>query len=97
MEADEAVEAVTFSEVGQWVMLPLKRPHHHEVVAKVVTQIWKVEAAVNGLPEVTVVKGDCKECVWLDMHSKQGYALNKWMEGLSDEAYYSWESPKKID
>ena len=55
MEADEAAEAVTFSEVGQWVMLPLKRPHHHEVVAKVVTQIWKVEAAVNGLPEVTVV------------------------------------------
>ena len=27
---------------------------------------------------------------------KQGYALKNWMEGLSDEAYYPWESPKKI-
>ena len=27
---------------------------------------------------------------------KQGYALMNWVEGLSDEAYYHWESPKKI-
>ena len=26
---------------------------------------------------------------------KQGYALKNWMEGLSDEAYYPWESQKK--
>ena len=26
---------------------------------------------------------------------KQGYALKIWVEGLSDEAYYPWESPKK--
>ena len=28
------------------------------------------------------------------LYSKQGHALN-WVEGLSDEAYYPWESPKK--
>ena len=27
---------------------------------------------------------------------KQGYALKNWVEGLSDEAFYPWESPKKI-
>ena len=27
--------------------------------------------------------------------SKQGYALKNWVQGLSDEAYYPWESPKK--
>ena len=27
----------------------------------------------------------------------QGYALKNWVEGLSDEAYYPWESPKKFD
>ena len=26
---------------------------------------------------------------------KQGYALKNWVEGLSDEAWYPWESPKK--
>ena len=25
----------------------------------------------------------------------QGYALKNWVEGLSDEAYYPWESPNK--
>ena len=28
---------------------------------------------------------------------KQGYELKNWVEGLSDEAYYHRESPKKID
>ena len=28
--------------------------------------------------------------------TKQGYALKNWVEGLSDEAFYPWESPKKI-
>ena len=27
---------------------------------------------------------------------KQGYALKNWVEELSDEAFYPWESPKKI-
>ena len=27
---------------------------------------------------------------------KQGYTLKNWMEGISDEAYHPWESPKKI-
>ena len=27
--------------------------------------------------------------------TKQGYALKNWVEGLSDEAYYPWESQKK--
>ena len=31
-----------------------------------------------------------------NISTKQGYALKKWVEGLSDEAFYSWESPKKI-
>ena len=30
------------------------------------------------------------------MISKQGYALKNWAEELSDEAFYPWESPKKI-
>ena len=30
------------------------------------------------------------------LHCKQGYALKNWVEGLSDEAFYPWESPKKI-
>ena len=30
------------------------------------------------------------------MNNKQGYALKNWVEGLSDEAFYPWESPKKI-
>ena len=25
----------------------------------------------------------------------QGYALSNWVEGLSDEAFYPWESPPK--
>ena len=29
-------------------------------------------------------------------HCKQGHALKNWVEGLSDEAFYPWESPKKI-
>ena len=28
------------------------------------------------------------------MCTKQGYALKNWVEGLSDEAYYTCESPK---
>ena len=32
-----------------------------------------------------------------DVQFKQGYAFKNWVEGLSDEAYYPWESPKKID
>ena len=31
-----------------------------------------------------------KEC--FDLSIKQGYALKNWVEGLSDEAYYPWES-----
>ena len=27
---------------------------------------------------------------------KQGYVLKNWVEGLSDEAFYPWESPKRI-
>ena len=27
--------------------------------------------------------------------NKQGYSLKKWLEGLSDEAYYPWQSGKK--
>ena len=30
------------------------------------------------------------------MSSKQGFALKNWVEGLSDEAYYPWESLKEI-
>ena len=30
------------------------------------------------------------------MQLKQGYVLKNWLEGLSDEAFYCWESPKKI-
>ena len=29
-------------------------------------------------------------------HAKQGHALIKCVEGVSDEAFYPWESPKKI-
>ena len=32
----------------------------------------------------------------MSLYSKQGYALKNWVEGLSDEAFYPWESPKKI-
>ena len=36
------------------------------------------------------IKLDC-------MHTrKQGHTLNNWVEGLSDEAYYPWESRKNI-
>ena len=35
--------------------------------------------------------------IWLYLiKSKQGYAFKNWVDGLSDEAYYPWESPKKI-
>ena len=30
------------------------------------------------------------------MSSKQGFALKNWVEGLSDEAYYPWESLNTI-
>ena len=30
------------------------------------------------------------------MINKQGHALKNWVEGLSDEAFYPWESPKEI-
>ena len=30
------------------------------------------------------------------MSIKQGYALKNWVEGISDEVYYPWESPKKM-
>ena len=30
------------------------------------------------------------------MSNKQGYALKNWVEGVSDEAFYPWEPPKKI-
>ena len=33
---------------------------------------------------------------FLNINIKQGYTLKKWVEGLSDEAYYPCESPKKI-
>ena len=31
----------------------------------------------------------------MTMYSKQGYALKNWVEGISDEAYFPLESPKK--
>ena len=31
----------------------------------------------------------------LTCYIKQGYASKNWVEGISDEAYYPWESPKK--
>ena len=31
------------------------------------------------------------------MDNKQGYASKNWAEGISDEAYYPWESQKKFD
>ena len=37
--------------------------------------------------------------LWVDfletLYIKQGYALKNWVEGVSDEAFYPWESPKK--
>ena len=30
------------------------------------------------------------------MNIKQGYTLKNWVEGVSDEALYPWESLKKI-
>ena len=30
------------------------------------------------------------------MYIKQGCTLQNWVEGLSDESFYPWESPKKI-
>ena len=30
------------------------------------------------------------------MEVKQGDGLNSWVKRISDEAYYPWESPKKI-
>ena len=30
------------------------------------------------------------------MEPKQGYALMNWVEGVSDEALYTWESPKNF-
>ena len=34
--------------------------------------------------------------VWYLLYSKQCYTLNNWVEGLSIEANYPWESTKKI-
>ena len=31
------------------------------------------------------------------MHTRQGYALKNWVEGISDETYYPWETPKNLD
>ena len=30
------------------------------------------------------------------IYIKQGHALKNWVEGLSDQAFYPWESPKEI-
>ena len=30
------------------------------------------------------------------MYMKKGYAFENWVEGLSDEVYYPWESLKKL-
>ena len=30
------------------------------------------------------------------LYNKQRYALKNLVEGISDEAFYPWESPKKI-
>ena len=30
------------------------------------------------------------------MYIKKGYAFKNWVEGLSDEVYYPWESLKKL-
>ena len=29
------------------------------------------------------------------LYIKQGHALKNWVEGVSDEPFYPWESPKK--
>ena len=34
--------------------------------------------------------------IWAKLGKDQGYTFKNWVEGLSDEAYYPWESPKKI-
>ena len=30
------------------------------------------------------------------MEARVSHTLNNWVDGVSDEAYYPWESPKKI-
>ena len=37
----------------------------------------------------------CRAMSYL-LNAKQGYTLKTWLEGVSDEAYYPWESPKKF-
>ena len=32
----------------------------------------------------------------IEIYIEQDYMLKNWVEGLSDEAFYPWESPKKI-
>ena len=41
----------------------------------------------------------CRVKILCRIICKQGYALKNWVEGLSDgsdEAFYQWETPKKI-
>ena len=49
---------------------------------------------------ISLMKFDIKALVKLipfwNVHIKQVYALKNWVEGLSDEAFYPWESQKKI-
>ena len=30
------------------------------------------------------------------IYTKEGHLLKNWVDGLSDEAHYPWESPKEI-
>ena len=47
------------------------------------------------LPEKYLLLSDIR-MNFMCLFNIQGYALKNWAEGLSDEAYYPWESPKKI-
>ena len=38
-----------------------------------------------------------KYSIPLIISAKQGHTLNNWEEGVPDEAYYPWESPKKFE
>ena len=49
---------------------------------------------IKNLGTFTLEIKDCRQGV--KMCIKQGQALKKWVEGLSDKAFYPWESQKKI-
>ena len=45
---------------------------------------------------VVVMENECTAKDYDYGSFKQGYALKNWVERLSDEVFYPWESPKKI-